>query len=129
MVEPLAIRKEQPPDDTTVVVRAGVMAPETIVVTATDAFDDYGIYMVSVEAALDVSVDELCRTSPRIGERYGRVRTSTFGRLRHESFVLLPTFERPHFDIVLADISEFTIARLIRCFNDPIPNPGRASRG
>ncbi len=51
------------------------MAPETIVVTATDAFDDYGIYMVSVEAALDVSVDELCRTSPRIGERYGRVRT------------------------------------------------------
>jgi len=28
--------------------------------------------------------------------------------------------------LVLADLSELTLARLDRCFDDPIPNPGRA---
>ncbi len=57
----LPLRREHPPDDAVVVVRAGVMTPARVVDTATDAFEDFGDYTVSVEAAIDVSVDELCR--------------------------------------------------------------------
>lgn len=46
--------------------------------------------------------------------------------MRAAGFAVLATFERPHFDIVLPGVSEVTVARLDRCFDDPIPNPGRA---
>jgi hypothetical protein len=39
---------------------------------------------------------------------------------------LLATFDGPHFTLLLADLSELTLARLDRCFDDPSPNPGRA---
>jgi hypothetical protein len=70
------------------------------------------------------SVEEACR-----GERvasYRQVRLSTFGRVRAAGFALLATFDRPHFTLVLPDLSELTLARLDRCSDDPIPNPGRA---
>ena len=54
---------------------------------------------------------------------------STFGRLRTAGFALIATFDYPHFTLVLADLSEVTIARLGRCFDDPIPNPGRPPEG
>jgi hypothetical protein len=44
-------------------------------------------------------------------------------------FALLATFDHPHFTLVLADLSELTLARLDRCFDDPIPNPGRSTQG
>ncbi len=28
--------------------------------------------------------------------------------------------------LVLADLSELTVARLAKCFDEPIPNPGRS---
>jgi hypothetical protein len=128
-MERLPIRQEEPPDDAIVVVRAGVMAPDRIAATASDAFEDFGMYAVSVEVAINKSAAELCRTSPRIGARYGKVRLSTFGRLRASGFAVLPTFEHPHFDIVLADVSDVTVARLDRCFDEPIPNPVRVAPG
>lgn len=70
------------------------------------------------------TVLEACGTSDRIA-RYRQVRLSTFGRVRAAGFPLLATFEHPHFTLVLADLAELTIARLNRCFDDPIPNPGR----
>jgi hypothetical protein len=54
------------------------------------------------------------------------VRLSTFGRVRAAGFALLAIFDRPHFTLVLADLSELTLTRLDRCFDDPIPNPGKA---
>jgi hypothetical protein len=83
---------------------------------------------VSVEAVLEGSVEETCRTSPRIGDRYGQVRLSTAGRLRTAGFVLLATFDRPHFDIALPDLSDAVVARLDECFDPPIPNPGKHRR-
>lgn len=74
-------------------------------------------------------VDELCRSSPRIGDRYGKVRLSTFGRLHAAGFAVLATFTHPHSDVVLPDLSEVTVARLGRCFDEPIPNLGRRARG
>lgn len=91
------------------------MAAERVAEAAADAFD--------------LDVDELCRTSPRIGDRYGKIRLSEFGRLRAAGFPVVPTFEHPHFDVVLPDFLEVTLVRLDRCFDDPVPNPGRPSRG
>lgn len=105
------------------------MEPALIAVTAQDAFEDYGAFTVSVEAVIDSTVDETCRTSPRIGERYGKIRVSTFGRLRSAGFAVIGTFGHPHFDVLLPDTTERTIARLVACFDDPIPNPARAGQG
>jgi len=37
----------------------------------------------------------------------------------------VPKANRPHFTLVLPDLSELTLTRLDRCFDEPIPNPGR----
>lgn len=58
-----------------------------------------------------------------------QVRLSTFGWVREAGFALLATFDHPHFTMVLADLRELTLARLDRCFDEPIPNPGRPSEG
>lgn len=52
---------------------------------------------------------------------------STCGRVREAGFALLATFDHPHFTLVLADLSELTLARRDRCFDELIPNPGRPS--
>ena len=123
MTRPLPLRSEQPPDDAAVVLRAGVMRPDNIRRSAERTFALYAVYGISVEGVLDGSVQDACR-----GERiasYRQVRLSTFGRLRYAGFALLATFDRPHFTLVLADLSELTLARLAKCFDEPIPNPGR----
>jgi len=121
----LPIRGEEPPADTVVIIRAGVMAPQSIRRTATDAFEDYGLYLVSVEAVLEGTVETTCRTSPRIGDLYGKIRLSTAGRLRGAGFVLLATFDRPHYDVALPELTNAVIDRLDGCFDATIPNPGR----
>jgi hypothetical protein len=54
------------------------------------------------------------RRSERLAQ-YRQIRLSTFGRLRAAGFALLATFDRPHFTLVLPDLSEVTVARLERC--------------
>ena len=80
-----------------------------------------------MEGVIGATVQEACR-----GERivsYRSVRLSSFGRVRQAGCALLATFDHPHFTLVLADLSELTLARLDRCFDDPIPNPGRPTQG
>jgi len=123
----LRLRSEQPPDDATVVLRAGVMSAENVRRAAERSFDLYAVFGISVEGVIDTTVQDACR-----GERiagYRRVRLSTFGRVRTGGFALLATFDHPHFTLVLPDLSELTVARLDRCFDEPIPNPGRAPEG
>jgi hypothetical protein len=103
------------------------MSTENVIRTAERTFAVYAVYGISVEGVIDGSVQEACR-----GERiasYRRVRLSTFGRVREAGFALLATFDHPHFTVVLADLSELNLARLDRCFDDPIPNPGRTPQG
>lgn len=127
MTRLLPLRTEVPPNDAVVVLRAGVMSPGNVRQSAERTFDSYAVYGISVEGVLDGSVLEACRKSHRIAA-YRNIRLSTFGRLRSAGFALLASFERPHFTIVLADVSEVTVARLCRCFDGPIPNPGRRSQ-
>ncbi len=84
--------------------------------------------LVRALSTRDFRRSEACRSSGRLAA-YRRIRLSTFGRLRSAGFALLATFEHPHFTLVLSDISELTIVRLDRCFDDPIPNPAGGTRG
>lgn len=127
MTRLLPLRPEQPPDDVAVVVRAGVMRAESIRHAAERTFSLYAVHGISVEGVLDGTVQDACRAD-RISS-YRRVRLSSFGRLRASGFALLATFDRPHFTLVLADLSELTVVRLAKSFDDPIPNPGRPSPG
>jgi len=124
----LNLRSEQPPDDAAVVLRAGVTSPDNIRRSAERTFAIYAVYGISVEGVIGRTVLDACRTSDRIAG-YRQIRLSTFGRLRAAGFALLATFDHPHFTLVLADLSEVTIARLGRSFDDPIPNPGRPATG
>lgn len=123
MVQPLPIRQEEPPDDAVVVIRAGVMATATLEHAASQCFDQYGVFGISAEAVIGTTVDAACRTSRRLA-RYSRVRLSTVGRLREGGVTVLPTFDHPHVTLLLPDLSELTLARLERCFDPAIPNPG-----
>lgn len=99
------------------------MSAENVTRAAERTFGLYAVYGISVEGVIDTTVQDACR-----GERiasYRRVRLSTFGRVREAGFALLATFDHPHFTLVLPDLSELTVARLDRCFDEPIPNPGR----
>lgn len=95
--------------------------------TALDAYDELGLYTVSVFIALDDPVEILCATEPYL-LRYGKVRLSTVGAVRLAGFALIPTLARPHYDIVLPDVTASSLARLDRCFDPPLPNPARGSR-
>jgi len=123
-VNPIVLRPEEPPDDTVVVIRGGEMTGAFVRRTATDAHHELGIYAVSVFLALDADVEELCAAEPYL-VRYGKIRLSTVNRLRSDGFPLLPTLDRPHYDIVLPDLDEATLGRLDRCFDPAVPNPGR----
>jgi hypothetical protein len=80
---------------------------------------------MSVEAVLEGTVEQTCRTSSPIGDLYGTIRLSTAGTLRGARFVLLATFDWPHYDVALPELSDAVIHRLDSCFDAPIPNPGR----
>lgn len=123
MTRSLPLRAVQPPDDTTVVVRAGVMDANSLRRTAQRSFDLYAVLGISVEGVIGSTLEAACRSERIV--MYRHVRLPTFGRVRAEGFALLATFEHPHFTLVLPDVSDVTLARLRRCFDAPIPNPGR----
>jgi hypothetical protein len=124
MTKPLVIRADRVPDDAVVVIRAGVMSNASIEQAAERTFDLYGLLGISVESAIDQTVLEACQLSERLAP-YRQIRLSTFGRLHAAGFALLATFESPHFTLVLPDLSDLTVARLDRSFDEPIPNPAR----
>ncbi len=128
MRKALPIRAEQPPDDTVVVIRAGVMSAEGMAQAARRTMRLYGLFGISVEGAIGRSVLDACRRSERLAQ-YRQIRLSTFGRVHGAGFALVATFDHPHFTLVLPDLSEVTLARLEHCFDAPIPNPARDPRG
>jgi hypothetical protein len=127
-VNPLVLRNELPPEEAVVVIRGGEMNSLFVRKTAEDSLSQFGIYTISVALALDMSPDELCRRDRRIS-RYGKVRFSTVGRLRSLGFAFLPTLTRPHYDIVLPDISDDTLDRLELAFDLPVERPGSLQGG
>jgi hypothetical protein len=127
MTRALPLRPDEPPDEAAIVLRAGIMSPGNVRRAADRTLALYEVYGISVEGVIDSTVQEACRRD-RIAS-YRHVRLSTFGRVRQAGFALLATFDHPHFTLLLPDLSELTLARLDRCFDPPIPNPGRTPDG
>ncbi|MGH9188977.1 MAG: hypothetical protein ACRD0Q_02920 [Acidimicrobiales bacterium] len=120
----LDIRDEELPGDAVIIVRGGEMHQQHLRRTAMRGFEELGLYLISVFATLDLDLVTLCKTERDLN-RYGQVRTSTFGDLRAAGFALIPTMARPHFDVVLPDLSDEVFHRLNFVFSPPVPNPGR----
>jgi hypothetical protein len=123
----LPLRGDQPPNDAAVVIRGGVLSASGVERAATRSLRLFGVLGISAEGAIGISVREACRSSERL-VRYRHVQLSSFGRMRAGGFALLATFDHPHFTIVVPDLSDLTLARLLRCFDDPVPNPAGLAR-
>jgi hypothetical protein len=121
-VSPIVLRQEDPPRDVVVIVRGGLSTAAGVRESAADAFEEFGIYAVSVFLALDEPIEVLCGTSG------SSVATSgsgvPLGRVRAAGFALLLTLDRPHYDVVLRDLTDATLDRLDSSFDPPEPNPG-----
>jgi hypothetical protein len=121
-MSPILLRDEDPPGDAVVVVRGGLMNSGYVRESATDTFEEYGIFALSVFLTLDRTFAELCGAEPFLS-RYRQVRRSTVARVRAAGFALLPTLGRLHYNVVLPDATDRTLERLDSAFDPPEPNP------
>ncbi len=124
----VALRGEEPPGKTIVVIRGGAnsLGAEAVRRSAERNMVAFGFLGLSVFLCEADLVAEVCRSIDEL-HRYGQIRRSTVGRLQTAGFPLLATGDTPHFDIVLPDLAPATLDRLRRCFDDPEPNPGRSA--
>ena len=124
----VGLRGEEPPDDAVVVIRGGAnsLSAEAVTRSADRNMVAFGFLGLSVFLADVGHVAELCGSIDEL-RRYGQIRRSVVARLTTAGFALLATGESPHYDIVLPDLSRPTLDRLVGCFGDPEPNPGRGA--
>ena len=124
----VALRGEEPPGDAVVVIRGGAnsLAPEAVTRSAERNMVAFGFLGLSVFLADADHVAEVCGAIDQL-RRYGQIRRSVVARLTTSGFALLATGEAPHYDIVLPDLSPAMLDRLVGCFDDPEPNPGRGA--
>lgn len=123
-MKPIVLRDEDPPDDAAVVVRGGLLSPESVQRTVERCRREYGFLGLSVYGAIGITVAELVATVPQIGPmRYRQLRLSTFGLVRAAGFAAWPTNRFPHFSIVLPDLDLATLGRLDPCFSPPESSP------
>lgn len=124
----VGLRGEQPPDDAVVVIRGGAnsLAPEAVTRSAERNMVAFGFLGLSVFLADVDHVAEVCGSIDEL-RRYGQIRRSVVSRLTTAGFALLATGGSPHYDIVLPDLSQATLDRLVGCFGAPEPNPGRGA--
>lgn len=122
------LRGEEPPGDAVVVIRGGAnsLAAEAVTRSAERNMVAFGFLGLSVFLADADHLAEVCGSIDEL-RRYGQIRRSVVARLRTAGFALLATGEPPHYDIVLPDLSRPTLDRLVGCFGDPEPNPGRGA--
>ena len=120
------LRSEEPPDDAVVVVRGGPIAPEKIVEHAGRQAREYtyrNAPMYSISVSLTVGGWDL--SALLIGPLSSRstFAVSTAGVVRAAGFPLLPTYEAPHYDLLLATGEYREAEVLLSLFGSPEPNP------
>ncbi len=57
----IPLRPDVPPDDATIVLRAGVMSADNVTRAAERTFAFYAVYGISVEGVINTTVQEACR--------------------------------------------------------------------
>jgi hypothetical protein len=128
------VRDEALPADAVVVLRGG---PDTVEKLAGHArrtntvysLDGAPVWGVSVFAALDdvgpASLDSLLRE--RLAT-YRLVHTPTVGAITGAGFELLPTFNRPHYTLLLPSDAELDLRRLFAALGPAEANPYHGAR-
>ena len=120
----LQLRNESPPDDAVVVIRGGIMNLESLRRSAQVAYQETGMHLISVFLTDEDNFTAVC-SRPEL-RRYKSIRTSHVAKLRQTGFILLATFQNPHYDIALPNLEDETLIRLAECFNPPTSNPAYA---
>ena len=120
----LQLRNESPPDDAVVVIRGGMMMLDSLRRSAQVAHQETGIHLISVFLVDGLNINAVC-SRPEL-KRYRSIRTSRVGELRRTGFLLLATFQNPHYDIALPNLDDETLINLIKCFSPATSNPAYA---
>lgn len=118
----LQLRNESPPDDAVVVIRGGLMMFDGLRKSAEASRKETGLYLISVFLSHEQNLKAIC-SRPEL-RRYKSIRTSHVGELRRIGFLLLATFQNPHYDIALPNLVDETLINLIACFSPATSNPG-----
>jgi hypothetical protein len=113
------VREEPPLDDADVVVRGNLLADEVLNVTASENFEVYGFYGISVFAEIGGATRDDLLAGKLVKQEI--VAVFKAGDLRAAGLELRPTGVLPHYDVVHSDLGEL-VARLINCPHDVIQN-------
>jgi hypothetical protein len=120
------LRSEEPPDDALVVVRGGPIAAEKIVEHARRQAREYtyrNAPMYSVSVSLTVGGWDVSALLAGPLSSRSAFAVSTVGTVRAAGFALLPTYEAPHYDLLLATGEYREAEELLSLFGAPEPNP------
>lgn len=113
------IRDEPPPDDATVVLRGNLLTEEILTTTASENYEVYGFYGVSMWAEVgEATRDGLLATKL---VRQEVVAVFKAGDLRSAGLELRPTGASPHYDVVHTDVGQLVV-KLIACPHKVIDN-------
>jgi hypothetical protein len=126
-IEPY-IRDERPPDSATLVVRGGPITADKLRQTANREQAVYTwrglpLACVSAEAVTDEwPLERLLAERLATRTTYA---TTTVAQVFEAGLVLLPTFDVPHYDVVLGAASPEEVSKLMSILSEPIRNPYR----
>jgi hypothetical protein len=122
--------------DEAIVVRGGKMERAGTIEKAEDAFNDIGVYGLSVWSATGLSAADIVRLArshddadsipPQRYIPHGQMRTSTAGQLRARGFDLVPDSPFGHYLLTIpAPPTDDYWDALLEEFGDPEPTPSR----
>ncbi len=113
------VRDEPPPDEATLMLRGNLLTEAILVRTASDNYEVYGFYGVSMWAVVGPATpDSLLATKLA---RQEVVAVFKAGDLRSAGLELRPTGASPHYDVVHSDVGQL-VAKLIGCPHEVIGN-------
>ena len=119
------LRTEEPPNDAVVVVRGGPIAADKIVEHASRQAREYtfrGSPMHSISVSLTVDGWDLPALLAGPLSSRSTYAVSTAGAVRQAGFALLPTYDAPHYDLLLATGEYPEAERLLSLFSSAEPN-------
>ena len=126
-IEPYT-RDEELPASSVLVVRGGPITAEKLLQSARReqavyTWRGHPLACVSAEALMgEWSLDRVLSEHLATRTTYA---TTTVGRVLQAGLVLLPTFDAPHYDVVLEDATSEEVAKLMSVLSQPLRNPYR----
>ncbi|CAN5562159.1 hypothetical protein BH23ACT3_BH23ACT3_02180 [soil metagenome] len=120
------LRNEAPVDEAVVVVRGGPVAVEKFIEHARRQAREYsyeGAPMYSISVSLTVGGWDLEALLAGPMASRSTFATATVGAVRSAGFVLLATYEAPHYDLLLGSGEYPEAERALRIFSAPESNP------